>query len=313
MFGGFRGAYYSRRFTNSLWTLSIKSDGYFAWDILFTSKKAKEPSPRAGHCGWDYSEKLWVYGGHGPSPNGYLNDNGDFTKVRDFCNNQLLCLDPSTEEWINPKYSGSTPSLRTHFATAIIQEKVWLFGGHSATGAFDDLHELNMHSLVWAQIQTAHPKPRGRYCYTLNVISDSALVLHGDLNAEIVGVFSYRTLSDTWILDLKTQTFRQYTSTDDHSRDSHSGVTGLNSCVVIVGGAQHSYDTSSTYTTTFHVRLEPKGLQQLSIAIQTIYAHRTQLPWKHLPKKLINLLGVSDSEEDTEVSSVNSIKQLDIN
>ena len=139
-----------------------------------------------------------------------------------------------------------------------------------------------MHSLVWTQIQTADPKPRGHYLCTLNVISDDVLVLHD--GAEKSHLKEYKVVNDTWILDLKTQKWRLYTSANDHCRGFHTGTTGLNGCVVIIGGRKDQHDRSNVYTTTFHVKLEPKSLQQ--VAMQTIFAHWTQLPWKDLPKKL---------------------------
>ena len=301
-FGGGIWTYISRYHDNALWSLKIKPNGYIAWSRIFSTNETKAPSPRAGHCGWQYSGKLWVFGGYGPPVDEYLNGNGYFILSEsglnfDGYNNQLLCFDPSSEEWTNPKCAGSIPTPRENPAAAISQEKVWLFGGCCDTDTFDDLYELNMHSLVWAQIQTADPKPRGRCRCTFNVISDSALVLHGGSHS------AFKTLSDTWILDLKTQIWRQYTSTNDHTRSSHTGTTCLNGSVVIIGGGGALSDRS-TFTTTFHVKMEPKSLQQL--AMQTIYAHRTQLPWKHLPKKLINLLGLFESEDTKGDLSVTS-------
>ena len=281
--------YFSKRNTNALWTLYIKLDGYVAWNKLFTANAAKAPSPRFHHCAWEYSGKLWVFGGSGPSPNGHLNkyySNGDFIDDwgSDVCYNRVLCFDPATQEWTNPKCIGSVPSPRRDHATVIIKEKVWLFGGWNrfATKAFDELYELNMHSLVWTQIQTADLKPRGRRCCTLNVISDDVLVLHG--GAEKLSISDYKILNDTWILDLKRKKWRLYTSANDHCRVCHTGTTGLDGCVVIIGGAKDPSYKSSDYTTIFHVKLEPKSLQQ--VAMQTIFAHRTQLPWKDLPKML---------------------------
>ena len=158
----------------------------------------------------------------------------------------------------------------------------------------DELYELNMHSLVWAQIQSDHPKPHGRFYCTLNVISDGMLLLRGG-GAKNSSVFVYGTLDDTWILDLQTQKWKLFTSANNHSCECHTGTTGLNGCVVIIGGRKALSEISSVYTTTFHVKLEPKSLQQ--VAMQTVYAHRTQLPWKNLPKKLINLIEISESEE----------------
>ena len=59
------------------------------------------------------------------SPDGYLNDHGDFERV----NNQLLCFDPCEQEWTNVKTSGTIPGPRMSHAAANIGDKVWLYGG----------------------------------------------------------------------------------------------------------------------------------------------------------------------------------------
>ena len=145
-------------------------------------------------------------------------------------------------------------------------------------------------------IQITHDyelKPQKRYCCTLNVISDSTLVLHG--GALRGGNHRYQTSSDTWILDLSTQTWRQYKYMRDHSRDSHKGITGLNSCVIITCCGKHPLESYDDYTTIFHIMLAPKSLQQL--AMQSVFKHRDVPPWKWLPSKLQTCLGLTESEQ----------------
>ena len=228
------------------------------------------------------------------SPVGYLNDSGDFDALT-HCNNQLLCLNPLCNEWTNPECKGSVPSPRECCASSIMRHKVWLYGGvNGGNHAIDELLECSMFSLTWTQIQIHEPKPKGRFYCTLNVISDSTLVLHGGVWKADGGNHSYRTSSDTWILDLSTQTWRQYKSTEDHSRDSHKGIRGLNGGVVITGGAKDPKENYDDYTTIFHVMLAPKSLQQL--AMQSVFKHRNVLPWKCLPQKRNTRLGLTENE-----------------
>ena len=107
----------------------------------------------------------------------------------------------------------------------------------------------------------------------------------------------FDTQSAIWIFDIPSQTWRQYKSKKDHSRDKHRGTRGLNGCVIIVGGTIDTAESYDNYTATFTVMLEPKTLQQL--AIQTTYKHRDDLPLKYLPRKLTNLLGISKPDDDT--------------
>ena len=234
-------------------------------------------------------------GGRGKSPVGYLNDCGNFdTSTRN--NNQLLCFNPSCNEWTSLRCTGSVPSPRSCCASAIMRHKVWLYGGdigrHEGT---DELLELNMHLRTWTQIQIHEPKPQALYCFSLNVLSDNTLVLHGGAQPlPNGGNHRHLALSNTWILNTSTQTWRQYKSTKDHSRESHEGITGLTGCVIITGGVKDPGESYYVYTTTFHVMLAPKRLQQL--AMQTVFKYRNVLPWKCLPRKLKNLFGLTESE-----------------
>ena len=255
----------SDRVTNALWKLNRNSEGCFAWDDIVTTEIMKVPSPRSSCTAWNYSEKLWLFGGYGAPPTGYLNDHGDFL---DDENNQLLCFNPSCNEWTNPKCAGTVPAPCSHHATAIHKNIVWLYGGRNGTNVyFNDLYQLNMHCLTWTNIQISHPKPSELACCSLNITSCNQLVLHG--GAYRSG-YRLHTSSDTWILDLPTQTWRLYKSTKDHPRDNHTGTTGLNGCAIIIGGFRRvGYDD---YTTTFHVMLHPKSLQQL--AIQCVFQYK---------------------------------------
>ena len=223
--------------------------GCFAWNDVDMTVKSKTPSPRCAHTGWEYSGKLWVFGGSGPSPIGYLNDNGDHVNGY---TNQLLCFDPSSEEWVNPKCSGSVPSPRCAHATTVIGNKVWLYGGRNIHVLPGELYQLSMHSLIWIQIQTNGPNPMRRWNLTLDAVGDNKIVLHG-------GTGSQPMHTQTWILDIPSQMWKKYISGIDHSRLSHSGTKGLNNCVFVVGGKKYPKDDIDTIT--FLVMLEPKSLQ----------------------------------------------------
>ena len=181
MFGGSKFISYKHT-TNALWTLTKTSDGSFAWDEIVITSNMDAPSPRLNHSGWEYSGNLWIFGGRGQSPVGYLNDCGDFDASAGL-NNQLLYFNPSCNEWTNPECTGSVPSPRSCCASAIMSHTVWLYGGDIGwRNATDDLLELNMHSLTWTQIQIHEPKPQALYCCSLNVLQTAHLFCTAALN-----------------------------------------------------------------------------------------------------------------------------------
>ena len=124
VFGGYTKS--SNTHTNALWTLKRTSKTCYVWSEIPTVNNRKAPSPRQCHRGWEYGGNLWVFGGCGPSPSGYLNDSGEYAHG---WNNQILSFDTSSQEWINPKSSGAIPSPRDKYATTVVSHNVWLYGG----------------------------------------------------------------------------------------------------------------------------------------------------------------------------------------
>ena len=234
-----------------------------------------------------YEGCLWIFGGYGSPLDRYLNEYGDFAVNTIYddqgANNQLLCYDPSTQKWTNPECSGSVPFPRFNHASSIIKNKVWLFGGADEIGRdLDDLFQFHMSSHIWTQIESGQIKPACMtiITYSLTAISETELIL---MNVFWVG---YTNIA-VWIMDLTSQSWKQYTSPRDHRRHHNAAVSGVNRSVIVTGGFGASI---GSYTPTYHLMLEPKSLQQL--ATKTIYNQRSVLPWKCLPTKLIVRLGL---------------------
>ena len=289
----------SEKATNSLWKLTTDNE-VFTWTKTEDQEKKKSPSPRYHHSGWEYNGMLWIYGGGGPSIVSYLHKKGNgygdyafygFYNDYKHVNNQLLCFDPSSKEWMNPKYSGVVPTPRIKHATAAFREKVWIYGGctniHVCVPLHDYIYELDMCSLTWTVIKTGQPAPQARFLCSMNAVSDNVLVLHGG------ALSNRRVATDTWVLDLQSQSWKQYKGDKGYPRYSHTGSSGFQSKVVIIGGHEHA-STDASYNTTFHIMLEPGSLQHLSM--KTILKHSNALPWKVLPQKLITPLKHKMSE-----------------
>ena len=234
------------------------------------------PSPPTEHSGWAFDEKIWIFGGIGTSPSSFLHDSGSFVRNNrnKYCNNQLLCFDPITREWTNQTCNGNVPSPHSRHATAQTRRKLILFGGEDYyLNCLHDLYELDMDSLTSTNIQTGQIHPRARYDASLTALNEGGLlVLHGGLDTNL-GVFSFQ-FNDTWVLDLETQSWRQYPQNNIH-HSCHTGFTGIHDGIIIIGGrGPHA----------IHIRLQPKSLQQL--AIQTVHKYKNEVPKNSIPKKL---------------------------
>ena len=189
--------------TNALWKLSKTPHACFEWSEIKTPGKAKSPSPRSQHSGWEYDGKLWTFGGSGQSPIGFLNHNGDYD-VKDKLNNQLLCFDPTFKDWTNPKCCGSIPPHVAAHAITIIMDNVWQFGGYKSDSdiSFHELYELNMPSLSWTKIEAGYPQPyQGSFC-SFTALTNTYLLLHG--------LFTLNKNHYTCILDISTLTWKEF-------------------------------------------------------------------------------------------------------
>ena len=279
MFGGISMKTPANR-TNDLWKLSRTANACFEWSKIEILSEGKSPSPRSRHSGWEYDGKLWTFGGSGRYPIGFLNDHGDY----DFqfsLNNQLLCFDPTCQEWMNPKCSGCVPPPVADHANIIITDNVWQFGGYTGASfkGCDELYELNMRSLFWTKIETRYPQPSDQIFCSFTALTNTHLVLHGECNDE--------NDHQTYILDLSTLSWKKLNFVEDLPRTSHTCTRNINSNGVVIG-VKSIGDQAYPILDNVYVMLGTKSLQQL--AIQTIHQNRIELPLEALPKKLRSLL-----------------------
>ena len=177
-------------------------------------------------------------------------------------------------------------------ATTIVGDTVWLYGGTQngrIKPVFDDLYQLDLHTLTWSIIHTGKTKPPGCWqCNSFNALSDGRLVLHGGRIAHN----NKDTMDDAWILALPSCTWTRYKA---NPRVKHTGSTGLNKEVILTGGLNPDLPTASghykLHKYVCHIMLEPKLLQQF--AMKAVFVHQYELPWKErLPRTLIELMDV---------------------
>ena len=271
---------------NDFWRLIQTSHGCYAWEKVLVKHGTKMPSPRQYFSGWEYAMEMWIFGGVGSQLDDYLNNHGEHSGGNFGYNNQLLKFNPISKEWSNPRSSGAVPAtgvMRYNIHTdAAIGHKFW----YNSTAVFDELHELDMQSLVWTCIQFIDPLyPHHRSRCSLNALTEHQLVLHGGY---LLDVGKRCTLSDTWILDLPSRSWKQYTNNEAYPRKAHCASVGLNNNIVIIGGSSgHAYHM---HKDNFHVMLEPKCLLQL--AMQTVFKYQSELPMKSLPRKLCKRMDI---------------------
>ena len=269
---------------DQLWKLMRSTNDLFACNTIPTKDPTKTPSPRKGYSVWQHGEKMWIFGGFGNPPAGYLNDYGDFVGGGGILtlNNQLLCYDPFSNMWTNMPCSGDTPSPRSHAAAAVTMDKIYLYGGifFKTIQILHDLYELNMHSCTWTQVEFPGPKPICRLTTSLIPVTDDKLVLYSS-NGYGNGF--------TGILDVKSNIWKEHLETKSHHwAVDHTGATGLQGSAIIIS---ENIQPHQSYNPVVTVRIAPRSLQQL--ALQMIYQKVDRTLWEMLPKTLIRkMMGI---------------------
>ena len=136
---------------------------------------------------------------------------------------------------------------------------MWIFGGINYDWDYlGDMFELRMSSLTWSHIQTAQFHPKARSQCILTAAADSKSVLHGGFTDDQTLITI--TLNDTWIMDLTSHSWKQFPSRKDHPQMWHTGSTGLNNSVIIIGGSERHLNS---HNIVFKVMLGPKSLKQM--------------------------------------------------
>ena len=288
----------------ALWKLTRNRKGCFVWSDIVVERA---PSFRSDSGAWEYGDKLWMFGGNGinPAEFGYVNEYVDFQHscvingTAYGANNQLICFEPSRLEWTSLKCSGDVPSPhwgQNSGSSAVIGDDAYVYRHKGNLEQLSDLHKLDMRNLILTEIRTVAQISQLVDDTSVNAITGNQLVFHGIGIQEQQRRNRAKRKTTTWILDVDLMSLREYTATMDDERELHRGVVGgLNSsCVMIIGG-YHRYDCPSSY---WMIRLEPKSLQEL--ATKMIYENLAALPWKQLPRKLIQKIMGTSPEEDIE-------------
>ena len=261
------------------WKLTRTPHNGFVWSEIKHLDNAKSPSPRDSHSAWEHAGKLWIFGGFGSEIDGYLHNHGDHNTT---ANNQVLCFDPIIQRWTNPVCSGAIPEPRFGHTADIIGGKVWLSGGFGTVlGDYKNLYQLDMESLIWTLVDIAENITQPS-C-TLTAITENQLVCHGSARRD-------PEECNTWIFHVTSELWTKYTMTAErYYRVGHTGSTGVNSSVIIIGGGPDEECNGNKHHRDLHIMLGPKSLQHLAIKI--IHDKKNMLSWELLPEKLKSLFG----------------------
>jgi N-acetylneuraminic acid mutarotase len=87
------------------------------------------PSPRAGMSLCGIKNKLYLFGGSGPSAS---------------CYNDLLIFDPKTKKWQKTKYSDKdVVKARAGHSMTVVEEKIFIIGGSYGQMYYQDFYSFD--------------------------------------------------------------------------------------------------------------------------------------------------------------------------
>ena len=279
----------------------------------------KIPSPRTNHTGWEFNDKLYIFGGFGEPVNKYLHDSDEVHGDNDdderyMLHNQMCCFNPQEKKWTVVKSTGDKPSARQGHATTKIHKTIWLYGGEDHDTIYDDLYTLDMDTLTWSKMQPwGTPRnPNPHTFHTLTAISEDKIILYGRND----------NLSP-WLLDTASLSWHQYprfhfNELEVEERQHHTATMGLESVIIFGGknwnsrGQVNAVSTNIFSINTVQLSIRPKTMKKL--AFEGAYEHRQDVAqeWKVLPRHLKNqLLSMCHWYRDAKI--IEAVKKTDNN
>jgi len=146
-------------------------------------ENSKGPSPRTIHCAVSFKNQLVVFGG-GESGKNAVQDS------------KVYVFNPMNRKWIGLTIKGEQPETRHGHVMINVNEKfIYLHGGMSGTGIFDDLWKLDLGQMAWTRISFDEGKRPGARAAHGGICVGKFLYIFGGL------CVSGTALDDLWKYD----------------------------------------------------------------------------------------------------------------
>lgn len=182
VFGGFDGCLESSELSILSFANDVES---CSWSQPRYSIGAS-PAPLSQHtcCLYGDGRYMVVYGGYNAC-RGHLNE--------------LWILDLHLMSWTSPECFGTPPSSRRGHGAAIMQNKMFVFGGFDGTIHLCDIQVLDLQSFTWRCILTKGSGPTPRRHHAVEAVGDHLMVYGGyDGVKYLDDVFSLDIITEVW-------------------------------------------------------------------------------------------------------------------
>ena len=249
--------------------------------VKFRSVARQAVLRRESHAAWLENDYIYIYGGE--SENMVLNDlwrmdtmlleferctfQGEVPEGRRRCSgsylerlNVLIIFGGSSEDsykntvamlrcdlrkWVSPKIKGKSPAARRAHASCVVGNSVYIYGGHSLSRAFNDLHKLsyNGHGFTWSRVKVKNQSAfQGRHTSTLTNVGDRLFIFGGaDFFGEDVLVYSISEgLMDDITSEGRLSKESRYSVEGKGSRRSAHTAVYASDTIFVLGGHNNS-------------------------------------------------------------------------
>lgn len=141
------------------------------WELVEPLNNFKPP-PLTNHSMCVHKTKIYIFGGV------YNNE-----KV----SNDVWCFDTLINKWLQVATSGTPPLPVNEHSAAIVNDRLYVYGGNDFSGAiYDLLHCLDLHSFKWAKlgkdVSVNGPGPRCGHSMSYLPKLNKLLIMGGDKN-----------------------------------------------------------------------------------------------------------------------------------
>ncbi|KAK3240684.1 hypothetical protein CYMTET_49495 [Cymbomonas tetramitiformis] len=212
----------ARRLSDT-WILDtdLAAEGSHPWKKIASSTPSTQPTPRSNHTAFRLGKYMLVFGGWHVSGQYPLQE--------------LELFDLEARHWSAAASTGYTPSARGNPTSVVWKSEAILFGGWDKEKRYNDIHVLDA-SLNWTtRSPSSDERPAERTDHSAVLwagpqAGGASMVVFG-------GSTNEGAQNDTWLLDIKTWTWRQLDTMGKApaARTSHAAVC-LDDAMLICGG-----------------------------------------------------------------------------
>ncbi|TVU27646.1 hypothetical protein EJB05_19142 [Eragrostis curvula] len=190
---------------------------------------ADQPFPAlSGHSLVNWKNNLVVVAGNVRSPS-------TLNKV------SVWLIDVETNTWSALDTYGKVPIARSGQSVSLLGSRLIMFGGEdNKRRLLNDLHILDLETMMWEEVKTAKGGPAARYDHSAAVYADQYLMIFG-------GSSHSTCFNDLYLLDLETLEWSQPETQGAHisPRSGHAG-TMIGENWYIVGGGDNASGSTDT-------------------------------------------------------------------